>query len=433
MKKRYYRAISLLIVVLIIGIFTAHVAAANVIDDARQSVVRVWVPGAGTGTGTGWIVAQSGTSTILVTNLHVISGGGTVYIIPSDISGAWIEAQVTYLQDGLDLAILTTAVGLSGRPALPLASAKNVRAAETVYALGFPGAADEIIDYGDWLPSSPDDVTVTRGIVSSAVAVRNNTDAIQHDCFIYYGNSGGPLLNEAGEVIGVNTWINPDAPGGVNYAIHIDYVMEALDDFGILYSIPDAASIPEPPSQPPAQSPSGTSELDTTQPPSQPPPPSPDAAGNFFSANWWIILCVAAGAAIGLYINSRRKKPAAAPQPMPAAVIQPAAHTPVASSASFHLICTKGNFAGTTFPINGSLSIGRDPKRCQIVFPNDAKGISSLHCTLKQQGSSVIATDMGSTYGTFVNGRKLNPNENVTLNSGDSLRIADEKNEFKVL
>jgi predicted component of type VI protein secretion system len=98
------------------------------------------------------------------------------------------------------------------------------------------------------------------------------------------------------------------------------------------------------------------------------------------------------------------------------------------------LICEKGQFAGTTFPIIGSLAIGRDPARCQIVFPGDAKGISSLHCEIRQADGGVTLTDKGSTYGTFLaGGRKLPANETVTLKPGDSFYLADNKNEFKIL
>jgi S1-C subfamily serine protease len=416
--------------VLMLAVSLAPAAFANnsAIDEARYGVVRVVVPGSGMGTA--FIVAQSGTSTILVTNLHVIQGGGKVFILPSDVTGAWIEAQVTYLRDGLDLAVLTTTAGLSGRPVLPLAGIESVNAADTVYAIGFPGTADEIIDLGGWIPSSPDDVTVTRGIVSSVRAVYSNTDAIQHDSYISYGNSGGPLLNENGAVIGVNTWANPeaDAARSINYAIHINYVIDALNEFGIEYARPGRA---------PASTPD-----DSIQPPgeqvSQPTPPG-QTGGNFFSEYWWV-LAIVVGLVAGAFILKKRTAPAAA---APAAAQPMAApQTPMtvgvghtsASSASSHLICSRGHFAGTTFPINGTLSIGRDPQRNQVVFPSDTKGISSMHCQLISQGGGVTLMDSGSTYGTFLTGgRKLNAHERVTLRPGDSFYLADPKNEFKIL
>jgi S1-C subfamily serine protease len=441
MRKIIKRAIALVFsVMLMISVAIPAFASNSAIDDARYSVVRVFVPGVSTGTA--FIVAQSGTSTVLVTNDHVVSGGGKVFILPNDIAGAWIEAQVTYLQFGLDLAILTTTAGLSGRPVLPLGDIENVRAADTVYAIGFPGTADDIIDTGGWLPSSPDDVTITRGIVSSVRAVYQGTDAIQHDSYISHGNSGGPLLNEDGAVIGVNTWINPEfeASRSINYAIHINYVTDALDEFGIEYTRPaqTTVSVPDDPGNQPDPGEQGNQ------------PGTDDRNGLDFGAllsDYWWVLAIVAGLAIGLYINHRRTvaakatiqaatSAATAPMqtPMSSPMSAPRPTYPSASSTSTHLICSRGHFAGTTFPINGSLSIGRDPQRCQVVFPSNTQGISSMHCQLRQQGSSIMLMDSGSTYGTFLaGGRKLNANESVTLNPGDSFYLADTKNEFKVL
>jgi len=95
------------------------------------------------------------------------------------------------------------------------------------------------------------------------------------------------------------------------------------------------------------------------------------------------------------------------------------------------LICTKGQYAGANFTINGSLSIGRDPKRCQLVISN-ANGISSMHCEIRAGANGITLTDMGSTNGTFVGGRKLSANEIVTLNNGDSFYLADGGNEFRI-
>jgi len=96
------------------------------------------------------------------------------------------------------------------------------------------------------------------------------------------------------------------------------------------------------------------------------------------------------------------------------------------------LVCTKGQYAGANITINGSLSIGRDPKRCQLVISN-ANGISSMHCEIRAGANGITLTDMGSTNGTFVGGRKLSANETVTLNNGDSFYLADGGNEFKIL
>jgi len=430
MKKIINTTVGLLMSLLILACVTMSTLAASnsVIDEARYSVVRIYVTLAGGGytgysTGTAFIVAQSGTSTVLVTNLHVISGVWAtediflspqeIYIIPSDLTGAWIEPQVTYLKDGLDLVILTTTAGLSGRDSLPLSDNTNVHTADTVYALGFPGMADDMIDNGEDLPSGVDDVTVTKGIISKVNATRNGMDAFQTDCYINHGNSGGPLLNEAGEVIGVNTW----GSDGVNFTIHISYIIDALTEFGIdhVKLNSDSDLVPD---------------INENMPEAQTlifePKPIP------LADYWWVLLIPAACVVVWIgIVRKRRHTGATRPSNLP--VTQPVQHPPI-GNASSHLICTRGNFAGATFPIGGSISIGRDPKRCQIVFPGDTKGISSLHCEVRSQDSGVALTDKGSTYGTFLTGgRKLNANESVTLKSGDSFYLADTKNEFKVL
>jgi predicted component of type VI protein secretion system len=97
-------------------------------------------------------------------------------------------------------------------------------------------------------------------------------------------------------------------------------------------------------------------------------------------------------------------------------------------------MCSKGHLAGNSFPIRGVIAIGRDPARCQVVYPADTKGISSLHCEVMQQAGSIILTDKGSTYGTFLaGGQKLAANQNVTLASGAVFYLADPKNEFRIL
>ena len=450
---------------------SVSVSGNSAIDDARRSVVRVFsqYPDGSAGIGTAFIVAQSGTSTILVTNLHVVSGASAVLIFPNDARGVWIEAQVTYMEDGLDLAILTTPVGLSGRPALPLAKANDVRAAETVYALGFPGLADELIRDGEYLPSGPDDVTITSGIVSRINVTMDNahrTRAFQTDCYINKGNSGGPLLNENGAVIGVNTWGHWETEG-VNYAITINYIITALNNFGIEYaSEGDSAAETDAPPVTETETSATEAETEATE------TTTTTAAETTADADVSALVTTAApsagsgggstllrdalvGAAIGAVVGFiaflvKKKKPApaeAAPAAAGTAVSPATAAEPVKSDIpktqpvqtssppeTVHLVCSGGVFAGNTFPVNGKVLIGRDPMHCQIVFPNDTKGISSRHCELNLVQGGVTLTDKGSTYGTFLsNGRRLNSNETVTLKAGEGFYLADNVNDFKVL
>ena len=68
-----------------------------------------------------------------------------------------------------------------------------------------------------------------------------------------------------------------------------------------------------------------------------------------------------------------------------------------------------GCHLGRKFPVRGTMVAGRDPG-CAISFPQDTHGISHRHCQFRSNGSTVIVTDLGSSYGTFINGRnRLKP------------------------
>ena len=118
------------------------------------------------------------------------------------------------------------------------------------YALGYPGSSDETEEgnYGSSLVADVDDVTVTSGVVSrfSEGSSLGNTRLIQHDAQINHGNSGGPLIDESGAVIGINTYgIGGDAStGDVNsyYSVRISYVRDKLDELGISYDVAGGGS-----------------------------------------------------------------------------------------------------------------------------------------------------------------------------------------------
>jgi len=409
MKTKVTKLFCLFIAILLLSATLAPVALANSkIYDARSSILRVVSVGDyDVRTGTAFVIAQSGQVTTLVTNLHVVSGQTQVLIIPNDIQGSWIPATVTFLPDGLDLVLLTTTTGLANRPIIPLSRANTSRAAQTVFALGFPGASDVVLDDWHLLPSTTDAVTTTSGTISNiSRELDDGVFAIQSDVNITYGHSGGPLLNERGEAIGVNTWILTEGAYQNAYSIHIDYIIDACNDQGIKFV----------------------------------------RGGNFFMLYWWIF-AIAGGVvilgAMGLIIGLTGKKKsapayaAAGAAPMgaaPAGYPQPGyAPQPAAAGAARQLFSTKGQLAGNSFPIHTKLAIGRDPQRCQVAYPSDAKGISAMHCEVMIQQGGVYLTDKGSTYGTFLaGGQKLAANQSVMLQPGATFYLADPVNEFKI-
>lgn len=91
-----------------------------------------------------------------------------------------------------------------------------------------------------------------------------------------------------------------------------------------------------------------------------------------------------------------------------------------------------GTFENQSFPVNGTVVFGRNPNGCNILFPDNVRGISRVHCSVEKKGNQFVITDLGSSYGTFLNGNKLQPNVPVPLKNGDSFYLGDKSNLFKV-
>lgn len=97
------------------------------------------------------------------------------------------------------------------------------------------------------------------------------------------------------------------------------------------------------------------------------------------------------------------------------------------------LECIGGNLQGMTFPISSRVVFGRDPKRCSIIYPKDAKGISGVHCAAEPTADGqIILIDLGSTYGTMAGGQQLTAGKGVTLRPGDAFTLGGSENRFTV-
>lgn len=175
--------------------------------------------------GTGIVLNEKG---LILTNDHVIAGATSITVEANGSSSMTRVAKVVGEEANRDLALISVEPSRLGLKALTLASSTPVQVGDSVYAIGNPYGLEE---------------TLTRGIVSalgreiSAPDGAKITGAIQTDAALNPGNSGGPLLNEKGEVIGVNSQIASDAasvegsqPGstGVGFAISSDTVAEVV-------------------------------------------------------------------------------------------------------------------------------------------------------------------------------------------------------------
>lgn len=89
------------------------------------------------------------------------------------------------------------------------------------------------------------------------------------------------------------------------------------------------------------------------------------------------------------------------------------------------LECLRGIFAGTGFPIRGETLLGTDGTRCRILFPPGTPGVSRVHMRVWVEKGELLVMDMGSSYGTLLNGRRMIPGLAYTLVPGVPLSLGD--------
>lgn len=95
------------------------------------------------------------------------------------------------------------------------------------------------------------------------------------------------------------------------------------------------------------------------------------------------------------------------------------------------IIGRDGYFSDGVICPEGEITLGRNPYECQLVFPTYARGVSSVHCRIvtvgDETGYGVFLEDLGSTYGTWLNGRRLLRGELVPLKGGDQFIIGENQ------
>ena len=427
--KKQIAAAALLAVGLVSAVFGVFglVGGGNIEPyEARQGVVLVYaianiynedgtVDMAG-GTGTGWAVGKPGEPVqYIVTNGHVVEAAYTYPNTYSNVTGSiqvyysaaendFAQVEVVYYspQTEKDIAILKLPTPTTKRVPLTLRESDSVKMSETVYALGYPGNSSDRQN----LPAYDlDDVTITKGIISNRVTtIWSAYEAFQMDVSIAPGNSGGPLVDENGRVIGINASGATDPETGVmlgmNYSIIIDELTKILDQERIAYTMTNALS---------------------------------------WVPRWFAyvflplgILALAGGAML-LVMTTRkggavlaaggmggRRKAAARGR-------GPVGRYPVLRGVT-------GKYAGQKFDLmKGKIVMGRDPAACNIVFDKNTPGISGRHCQVVYDANEdcFLITDLGSSYGTFLgNGKKLTANVAEKLSAGDTFYLCDNANRF---
>lgn len=371
-------------------------SAANAVEDAEQSVVLV---SAGGGWGSGFAVGKKGEDPkYIVTNCHVISNNGAVHndikVFFSAAANKFMSAEVVAADTGKDLCVLELPEPTKERKPLPLCKSEKMTKGDEVYVLGYPSYSLAGKNYTTF---DTKDITSTKGNISQITRINNSgaigTNVYMTDALIDNGNSGGPMINSNGEVIGVATWGidvtdesgNKRTDGG--YAVLVDELITILDANNVPYVMYSGSS------------------------------------SKFPTVIVIVIIAVAVMAlAAGAFIIIKRKKSAA-----------PALAHSGKQPGGAVITGEKGILANRSFNVGGGLVFGRNSQKCSVCFPVDAQGVSGVHCRIQQTNGGYEIVDLGSSNGTFLgSGQRLTPNVPVLLPDGTYFYLGSAEQLFQI-
>ncbi len=172
------------------------------------------------GLGSGVIVRRTGNTLYVLTNNHVAGDATKIVVKLND--GREFDGKLVGADSRMDIALVSFETKDKEIPVAMLGDSDKVQTGDICFAMGAPLGFSQ---------------SVTQGIISakgrSGSGIGNINDFIQTDAAINQGNSGGPLVNIYGEVIGINTWIASQSGGsqGLGFSIPINNIKNAIDSF----------------------------------------------------------------------------------------------------------------------------------------------------------------------------------------------------------
>ncbi len=178
----------------------------KVIDKFKNVVIQIATPYS---TGTGFYLDKFN---LIVTNEHVVRDNKTVVIDGTSIDKQIVD--VTYVDPKYDLAFLKVPEK-HNMPKIEINLEGSLKEGQIVVAVGHPYG----LKFG-----------ATQGIISNLLHQENDINYIQHDAALNPGNSGGPLINKTGELVGVNTFIIRDG-NNIGFSLPVNYLQLTIDEF----------------------------------------------------------------------------------------------------------------------------------------------------------------------------------------------------------
>ena len=296
-----------------------------------------------------------------------------------------------------DVAVLRAANPVSDRSCIKLReTSKGLAEKQSVYALGYSGDPESLglsqSSGNQSILAGIDDVKTNGGKVSSikegdSGEHAGKTDLVAHSAVIDNGNTGGPLVDETGAAVGVNTnAVNGETGVNANEycSVFIDYAVAILKEHEIEFDTVRSAGV----------------QLNTK-------------SIVLLSA---IILIIVAATLLILYFKKLGRD-----------YLEEQAKK---EARQLRLQGMSGVFAGHRFPIDTQVTIGRAPSN-NIVYPTGTEGVSANHCVVINSSNQIYVKDTGSTYGTYLNGdSRLPPNQLVTVQVGDKISLGSAAETF---
>lgn len=433
--------------------------------------------------GTGFIVHSERDYSIVATNYHVISDyedtSTPIYVLRKAKDGVEAHKAELILKDtDRDLALLKVP-GFQGQP-LTLLTLEPPQG-EDVYSIGFPGVADvkesrkelikALLAGQEGILPDPDgqstifvEASVSKGSLRRIVTdhwrhlpTTMQIRIIQHDVNIAHGNSGGPLFNPGGQVIGVNTATRTSGHGSMDVdklseSSHISALIEVLKQQNISFLSSDTPAGP-------ISEPTNATVV------------SNSGAGHGGGVSTYVLILFG-GIAVAALVVALGKKQAImesythyvkrsgpgsgagggpiARRSRPANGDENSAITTPPERAKFQQGSVTSATAGCVFegkdPDDHStirlsvddmlwskagerILIGRSARQSHLCLRN--KSVSGQHLSLLRHGSRFLIEDRESSNGTSINGKKLVPFAPVPIDDGDLLQVGDVLLRFK--